>query len=119
MFPVAISILYFAPPNFWFVASAALLYGAANGIMTIVRGIVIPETVSKDADGVINGALAATIGSSLMMVAAFWWTAWHGRPTANRVTLPFRAGRAAKAVRADEVAPALAWQFGRARPAGF
>ncbi|MEO6012069.1 MAG: MFS transporter [Devosia sp.] len=103
-FPIAMGILYLAPAQFWIVALVALLYGAANGIMTIVRGISVPEMVSKQAYGAINGALAipmvvakagaplaaawiwtatgtysavllAIVGTSVLMVAAFWWTA--------------------------------------------
>lgn len=70
--------------------------------MTIVRGVVVPEMVSREAYGAINGALdvpmvlakagaplaaawiwtisggysgvlIAIIGSCLLMVGAFWW----------------------------------------------
>lgn len=112
VFPIAMAILYLAPPKFWIVALVALLYGAANGIMTIVRGVVVPEMVSRQAYGAINGALAvpmvlakagaplaaawlwtisggysavliALIGSSLLMVGAFWWTASRSRRRAG------------------------------------
>jgi predicted MFS family arabinose efflux permease len=103
-FPVAMGILWLAPPEFWIVAAAAALYGAANGILTIVRGIVIPEMVSREAYGAINGALsvpmvvakaaaplaaawiwsisgdysaviAAIVAASIVMTLSFWWTA--------------------------------------------
>lgn len=35
------------------------LYGAANGIMTIVRGLAVPEMLTQRAYGAVNGALAA------------------------------------------------------------
>lgn len=104
VFPVAMGILCLAPAEFWIVALVALLYGGANGIMTIVRGVVVPEMVSKHAYGAINGALAvpmvmamagaplaaawlwtisggysavlmALVATSLLMVGAFWWAA--------------------------------------------
>lgn len=108
VFPIAMGILYLAPAQFWIVALVALLYGGANGIMTIVRGVAIPEMVSKESYGAINGALAvpmvvakagaplaaawiwtatgsysvvlvAVVGTSILMVAAFWWAAWRSR----------------------------------------
>ena len=111
-FPVAMTILYFAPPEFWIIALVAVLYGGANGVMTIVRGVAIPEMVSKEAYGAINGALAvpmvvakaaaplgaawlwtiagsygivlaAVVGTSIIMALAFWWAAWKsGRMSA-------------------------------------
>jgi hypothetical protein len=46
------------PPLFPALALIAATYGAANGIMTIVRGLVVPEMLTRDAYGAINGALA-------------------------------------------------------------
>ena len=54
----------------------ALLYGAANGIMTIVRGVAIPEMLTPQAYGAINGMIAVptTLAKGLapMAVAALW-----------------------------------------------
>ncbi len=113
-FPVAMTILYVAPPEFWIIAGVALLYGAGNGVMTIVRGVAIPEMVSRHAYGAINGALAvpmvvakaaaplaaawlwtltgdyslvlaAIIAMSIVMALAFWWSAWaSGRQLGDR-----------------------------------
>lgn len=75
-FPVAMGIFAWAPAEFAFVAAAALVYGAANGIMTIVRGIIIPELINKEAYGAINGALVVpmTISRALapLGAAALW-----------------------------------------------
>ena len=107
-FPIAMTILYLAPQQFWVVAIVALLYGGANGVMTIVRGIAIPEMVSKESYGAINGALAmpmvlakaaaplaaawlwtatgsytlvlvSIIAASVVMAVAFWSAAWMSR----------------------------------------
>ena len=107
-FPVAMAILYFAPQQFWIIALVALLYGGANGVMTIVRGVAVPEMVSRQAYGTINGALAvpmvlakaaaplgaawiwtitgsyalvmaAIVATSVLMALAFWWAAWLSR----------------------------------------
>lgn len=77
-FPVAMAMFAWAPAEFWFVAIAALIYGAANGIMTIVRGIAIPEMISREAYGAINGALVVpmTVSRALSpLAAAALWSA--------------------------------------------
>ncbi len=40
----------------------ALVYGAANGILTIVRGAAVPEMLTRRAYGAINGLLTTPIG---------------------------------------------------------
>jgi len=77
-FPLAMAAFAWAPAMFWIMGGAAALYGAANGIMTIVRGIVIPEMVSREAYGAINGALAVpmTIAKAIApLAAAALWSA--------------------------------------------
>lgn len=76
--PVAMGIFAWAPAEFAFVAAAALVYGAANGIMTIVRGIIIPELINKEAYGAINGALVVPMMISRALAplgAAALWSA--------------------------------------------
>jgi predicted MFS family arabinose efflux permease len=63
LFPIAFGAIALLPPSFLAMAGAAALYGAANGIMTIVRGMAVPEMLSRDAYGAINGAL---IGPSFL-----------------------------------------------------
>jgi len=58
-FPVAILALAWLPPSFALVAAIVALYGSANGIMTIVRGLAVPEMLTRQAYGAVNGALAA------------------------------------------------------------
>ena len=57
-FPLAVAALAFLPLSFAVVAFVAVLYGAANGVMTIVRGLAVPEMVTRHAYGAVNGALA-------------------------------------------------------------
>jgi len=105
-FPVTMTMLYFAPQQFWVIALVTFLYGGANGIMTIVRGIVVPEMVSREAYGAVNGALgvpmilakagaplaaawiwsatgsytvvlAIIVATSTIMALSFWWAAWR------------------------------------------
>lgn len=58
VFPVAFLALEFMPPSFYGVAAFAVGFGAVNGIMTIVRGLVVPEMLTRRAYGAVNGALA-------------------------------------------------------------
>ncbi|WP_055047540.1 MFS transporter [Devosia sp. A16] len=79
-FPIAMGLLLVGPPLLWVVCAVALIYGAANGIMTIVRGIAIPEMVSRDGYGAINGALAVpmVLARALSPLAAAWLWALSG-----------------------------------------
>lgn len=77
-FPAAFVALAMLPPSFALVAGVAALYGAANGIMTIVRGLAVPEMLTQEAYGAINGALTApsTIAKALAPAgAALIWAA--------------------------------------------
>ena len=104
-FPLVFLGLMVTPPVFPAVALIVATYGAANGIMTIVRGLVVQEMLTRDAYGAINGALAvptfvakaaapfgaallwaasgsyvsvliAMLGGSLLLVVAFWASAF-------------------------------------------
>ncbi|MEX0730351.1 MAG: MFS transporter, partial [Aquisalimonadaceae bacterium] len=58
-FPLALLMLTVVPTGFTVAVAVAALFGAANGVMTIVRGMVVPEMVSREGYGAINGALTA------------------------------------------------------------
>ncbi|TCK30017.1 putative MFS family arabinose efflux permease [Ancylobacter aquaticus] len=78
VFPLAFLALELIPPDFAFVALFALAYGAVNGIITIVRGLVVPELLTRRAYGAVNGALAvpATLSRALAPAGmAMLWTA--------------------------------------------
>lgn len=109
VFPLVLLGYAFAPPHMLLIAAIAAVYGAANGMMTIVRGLAVPEMLSREAYGAINGALitpsrtiealaplgvavlwAASGGydlylmiafaATLVMVGAFWTAAFMARP---------------------------------------
>jgi predicted MFS family arabinose efflux permease len=75
-FPIALLLLLLLPPAFVSLAVYAIIYGAANGIITIVRGLAVPEMLTRDAYGAINSILAipATIAraSAPLGVALLW-----------------------------------------------
>ncbi len=55
--PIAFGGVLFLPPTLLAMGAVAGLYGAANGVMTIVRGLAVPEMLSRESYGAINGAL--------------------------------------------------------------
>jgi predicted MFS family arabinose efflux permease len=116
-FPLVFLGLIVTPPLFPAVALTAATFGAANGIMTIVRGLVVPEMLTRDAYGAVNGALAvptmvakaaapfgaallwaasgsyvsvliALLGGSLLLVIAFWASAFLATHRDSTVNIP-------------------------------
>ncbi|OYZ75229.1 MAG: MFS transporter, partial [Rhizobiales bacterium 24-66-13] len=79
-FPAALIALQALPPSFALVAFVAALYGGANGIMTIVRGLAVPEMLTPDSYGAVNGILAAPgmVARALAPVGAAALWAWSG-----------------------------------------
>lgn len=79
VFPLAFLLLTLeAEPFVWVFA---LLFGAANGIMTIVRGMAVPEMLTREAYGAVNGVLAIPSAASKAfapMLAAGVWAAGGG-----------------------------------------
>jgi predicted MFS family arabinose efflux permease len=75
-FPVAITLLLLLPPGFASLAVFAVIYGAANGVITIVRGIAVPEMLTRNAYGAINSVLAipATVARAVspLGIALLW-----------------------------------------------
>jgi len=108
--PASLLVLIALPSSFASVAVFALVYGAANGVMTIVRGLAVPEMVTNEAYGALNGILAvpgaiaravapvaaaalwsmaasydpvlqAALAMAVVSAASFWAAALHrGRP---------------------------------------
>lgn len=58
LFPVGLALLSLGGGSAF---AALFVYGAANGIMTIVRGLAVPEMLTREAYGALNGVLAAPI----------------------------------------------------------
>jgi MFS family permease len=73
-FPIVVLGLMVAPPVFAAIALIAAIYGAGNGVMTIVRGLVVPEMLTRDAYGAINGAL--NLPMMVAKAAAPFGAAW-------------------------------------------
>lgn len=78
VFPFALLMLAALPPSFALIAVVAAAYGGTNGIMTIVRGLAVPEMVTRDAYGAVTGALSVpgTVAKALAPAgAAVLWAA--------------------------------------------
>jgi predicted MFS family arabinose efflux permease len=79
-FPVGLLLLVLGRGSFTCIAVAAAMCGGANGVTTIVRGLVVPEMLTQDAYGAINGVLAlpANLAKALAPVAtAGLWAVAH------------------------------------------
>jgi len=74
--PLTFFALALLPTNIWLFIPFIILFGAATGIMTIVKGIAIPELLTREAYGVINGAMnipIKLIKAAAPAIAAFVW----------------------------------------------
>jgi predicted MFS family arabinose efflux permease len=79
--PVALIVLHFAGLQWSLVLVFVTLYGASNGVMTIVRGIIPAELFGRERYGAVNGALAAPVLASRALgplAAAVIWSAAGG-----------------------------------------
>ena len=78
LLPTALLTLLLLPHTLLWLGMAATLYGAGNGIMTIVRGIAVADLLGRDYYGALNGALTmpVTVAKALAPVgAAAVWSA--------------------------------------------
>ncbi len=112
VFPLAVIGFAYAPAEVAVLAPIAAFYGAANGMITIVRGLAVPEMVSREAYGAVNGSLVAPMNimqAVAPLAAAIIWQASGGYGTvlavifAGSLTLcggfwfaAMRAGRAGR-----------------------
>ncbi len=60
-FPLAVLVLAFAGPQDWVFVVFAALWGASNGVMTIVRGTVPAEIWGRDGYGGLTGLMATPV----------------------------------------------------------
>jgi len=74
-FPLAALLLLVSGSNLLLVYVFAALYGAANGIMTIVRGMAVPEMLTREGYGAVNGAPAAVAKAAAPVLGALLWQA--------------------------------------------
>ncbi|UVF18330.1 MFS transporter [Microvirga terrae] len=77
---LAFALLPFTPVSFWLVAVFALLFGASNGMMTIVRALLPSELFGRESYGTVQGMIAMpvrlTTAAAPFVFGALW--AWWG-----------------------------------------
>ena len=75
--PIVFIAFAFLPASMWMLIPFAVAFGAASGTMTIVKGIAIPELLTKESYGVINGAMNIPVkvinAFSPSVAAAVWY----------------------------------------------
>lgn len=77
LLPASLALFVLAGSAAWSFVVFALLYGAGNGVMTIVRGTVPIELYGRAHYGAVNGAMAAPVliaKAAGPLVAAVAWT---------------------------------------------
>jgi sugar phosphate permease len=80
VFPLALLLLLLAPADFAWLALFATIFGAANGIITIVRGLALREMLTPESYGTLNGLLGVptTIARAFAPLGAAWLWAIAG-----------------------------------------
>jgi predicted MFS family arabinose efflux permease len=81
LLPVALVALALAGTGWLLLIAFVTLYGASNGVMTIVRAVMPAELFGREAYGTINGALSAPViisRAAAPIAAAMLWSATGG-----------------------------------------
>jgi MFS family permease len=77
-FPISMGMLAMGINDVYGLILFAIIYGVANGLLTILRGMAVPEFIGPEGYGVVSGAL--TMPTNVMraagpLMAAFAWSA--------------------------------------------
>jgi MFS family permease len=80
-FPISMSMLAAGIKDVYGLILFAIIYGVANGLVTILRGMAVPEFIGPEGYGVVTGAL--TMPTNIMraagpLLASLAWTAFGG-----------------------------------------
>ena len=80
-FPVAMAMLALGIHDVYGLILFAIVYGVANGLLTILRGMAVPEFIGPEGYGVVSGAL--TMPTNIMraagpLLASLAWGALGG-----------------------------------------
>lgn len=83
-FPISMAMLATGISDVYGLILFAIIYGVANGLVTILRGMAVPEFIGPEGYGVVTGAL--TMPTNIMraagpLMASFAWSAFHGYTT--------------------------------------
>lgn len=80
-FPVAMAMLAMGVSDVYGLILFAIIYGVANGLVTILRGMAVPEFIGPEGYGVVNGALTMptnTMRAAGPLLASLAWGALGG-----------------------------------------
>jgi MFS family permease len=111
-FPVAMAMLALGINDVYGLILFAIIYGVANGLLTILRGMAVPEFIGPEGYGVVSGAL--TMPTNIMRAAgplmgAFAWSAFGSYTPVlwglTVIMLVAAAGFAAAAVLSKKTSP--------------
>src|SRR5204863_8024404 len=80
-FPVSMAMLAAGISDVYGLILCAIIYGVANGLVTILRGMAVPEFIGPEGYGVVSGAL--TMPTNVMraagpLLASLAWGAFGG-----------------------------------------
>ena len=80
-FPIAMAMLALGITDVYGLILFAIIYGVANGLLTILRGMAVPEFIGPEGYGVVSGAL--TMPTNVMraagpLLASVAWGAFGG-----------------------------------------
>jgi MFS family permease len=83
-FPISMAMLALGISDVYGLILFAILYGVANGLLTILRGMAVPEFIGPEGYGVVSGAL--TMPTNVMratgpLLAAFAWSSFGNNYT--------------------------------------
>ena len=79
-FPISMAMLAMGISDVYGLILFAIIYGVANGLITILRGMAVPEFIGPEGYGVVSGAL--TMPTNVMRAAGPLIARSPGRPSA-------------------------------------
>ena len=82
---VAFALLPLIPPGSWWIAVFAEIYGAFNGMMTIIRALLPPELFGRADYGAIQGMIAMPVRLSMATTPFLFGALWAWRGTYDAV----------------------------------
>lgn len=84
---LAFALLPFISAGFWMVVGFAVLYGIANGMITIVRALLPPELFGREDYGTVQGMIAMPIRLATATAPFLFGTLWAWSGSYSSVTI--------------------------------
>ena len=96
-FQLAALLLFISGSNLLMIYLLEVLYGAANGIMTIVHRMAVPEMLTREGYGAINGAMGAPAMAAKATAPVLGALVWRAFGSYNAVVICALVGALAAA----------------------